>query len=299
MRAFVTGASGFIGSAVVPELLSAGHQVLALARSDASAAALRDAGVEVLRGSLEDVELLRAGARRADGVVHLAFNHDFSKFAESAALEARVLETMGAALEGSGGPLVVASGVLGLAPGRVGTELDEPPSSPRQAGMKAALGFVARGVRTSIVRNAPVVHGVGDGGFIARLVAIARDSGVSGFVGDGESRWPAVHRLDAARLFRLAFEDAPAGAAVHAVADGGIPIRAIADTIGRRLNLPVASIAAGDAKQHFGFLAPLLALDSPASSAITRERLGWHPTQPGLLEDLESGHYFEPVRVGG
>ncbi|WP_394846896.1 SDR family oxidoreductase [Pendulispora brunnea] len=296
MRVFVTGASGFIGSAVVPELISAGHHVVGLARSDASAQALRAAGAEVLRGDLEDLESLRAGAAASDGVIHLAFIHDFSRFEASARTEHRAIETLGAALEGSGRPLVIASGVLGLAPGRVLTERDEPApdsfQSPRRAGVLATLSFASRGVRTCIVRLAPTVHGPGDHGFLAALVSIARNKAVSGYVGDGTARWPAVHRLDAARLFRLALEKAPAGSAVHAIADAGVPIRTIADVIGRHLKVPVGSIASEDAGAHFSWLAPLLQLDSPTSSALTRELLDWQPTHPGLLEDLDAGHYF-------
>jgi nucleoside-diphosphate-sugar epimerase len=295
MRVFVTGASGFIGSAVVPELIGAGHQVVGLARSDAAAAALGAAGAEVQRGDLEDLDSLRAGAARSDGVIHLAFIHDFSRFAASAHTERLAIETLGAALEGSGRPLVIASGTLGLAPGRVVTEADEPAPdapNPRQAGVRAALSFAARGVRTSIVRLAPSVHGRGDHGFVARLVSIAREKGVSGYIGDGSNRWPAVHRLDAARLFRLALEKAPAGSALHGIADEGVQIRAVAEVIGRHLNVPVASVSPEDTGKHFGFLAGFLGLDSPASSARTRELLGWQPTHPGLVDDLDEGHYF-------
>jgi nucleoside-diphosphate-sugar epimerase len=297
MRVFVTGASGFIGSAVVPELIAAGHRVVGLARSDAAARALTAAGADVHRGALDDLESLRAGAAKADGVIHLAFNHDMSKFAESARVEERAIEALAVALQGSERPLAIASGVLGLAAGRVATELDEvdfaAPVSPRAAGMKTALSFAARGVRVSLVRLAPSVHGRGDHGFVAWLIDIARRKGVSGYIGDGANRWPAVHRLDAARLFRLALEKAPAGSSLHAVADEGVPTRELAAVIGRHLKLPVATIAPKDAAQHFGWLSGPLALDSPASSAITRERFAWQPTHPGLLADLDEGHYFE------
>jgi nucleoside-diphosphate-sugar epimerase len=297
MRIFVTGASGFIGSAVVPELLGAGHRVVGLARSDAAARALATAGAEVQRGTLEDLDSLRVGAAQADGVIHLAFNHDFSRLAESAVVEQRAIEALGAVLAGSERPLAIASGLLGLAPGRVVTEEDQPdfdtPASPRSAGMKTALSLAARGVRVSLVRLAPSVHGRGDHGFVARLVDIARAKGVSGYVGDGANRWPAVHRLDAARLFRLALEKAPPGSSVHAIADEGVAIRDIAAVIGRHLMLPVTSIAPEHAAEHFGWVARLLALDSPASSAITRKRLGWQPTHPGLLADLDASHYFD------
>ncbi len=297
MRVFVTGASGFIGSAVVPELIGAGHRVVGLARSEASAAALRAAGAEVQRGDLDDLDSLRAAAGASDGVIHLAFIHDFSQFAASARTDQRAIEALGAALEGSGKPLLIASGTLGLAPGRVTTENDQPdsaaPASPRQAGVQTALSFAGRGVRPSIVRLAPSVHGPGDHGFVARLVDIAREKGVSGYIGDGSNRWPAVHRLDAARLFRLALDKAPAGSSLHAIADQGIPIRDVAEVIGRHLKLPVVSIPASDAGSHFGWLGGFLGFDAPASNALTQTMLGWQPTHPGLLEDLEMGHYFD------
>jgi nucleoside-diphosphate-sugar epimerase len=298
MRVFVTGASGFIGSAVVPELLGAGHQVIGLARSDASAAALAAAGAEVQRGDLDDLDGLQASAARSDGVIHLAFTHDFSKFEASARAEQCAIQALGAALEGSGRPLVIASGVFGVALGRVATERDEPAPgvSPRVAGMQTALSFVERGVRSSLVRLPPTVHGRGDHGFVARLVAIAREKGVSGYVGDGASRWPAVHRLDAARVFRLALENAPAGP-LHAIAEDGVPTRAIAEVIGRHLNVPVASVSPADAAAHFGFLGALLGVDSRASSTLTRELLGWQPVHPGLIADLDEGHYFDAVRA--
>ncbi|HXQ54875.1 MAG TPA: SDR family oxidoreductase [Actinomycetes bacterium] len=291
MRVFVTGASGWIGSAVVPELIGAGHQVLGLARSDSSAAAIAAAGAEVLRGDLDDLDTLRAGATSSDGVIHLAFIHDFTRFEDSVSADARAIETMGAALEGSGKPLVIASGTPAL-PGRVATERGEPapggPSAGRAANAQAALDMAARGVRSSVVGLPRTVHGQGDHGFIARLIGIARDKGISGYVGDGSSRWPAVHVLDAAHLFRLAAEQAPAGSRLHAVGDEGVPVRDIAEVIGRHLNLPTASVPAED----FGWLGQILAVDQPASSALTRELLGWRPVQPGLIEDLDKGHYF-------
>ena len=292
MRIFVTGASGWIGSAVVPELIGAGHQVLGLARSDSSADAIAAAGAEVLRGDLDDLDTLRAGAASSDGVIHLAFIHDFTDLEASIGADRRAIETMGGALEGSGRPLVIASGTPAV-PGRVATERDESasgsPAAARLANAKAALDMGARGVRSSVVGLPRTVHGDGDRhGFIARLIGIARDSGVSGYVGDGSNRWPAVHVLDAAHLFRLAVEQAPAGSRLNAVGDEGVPIREIAAVIGRHLNLPTASVPAED----FGWLGHILAIDQPASSAQTRALLGWHPVQPGLIEDLDKGHYF-------
>jgi nucleoside-diphosphate-sugar epimerase len=306
MRVFVTGASGWIGSAVVPELIGAGHQVVGLARSDASAAALIEAGAEVRRGTLDDLGTLRKAAADCDGVIHLAFKHDLAfsgGFEDAADADRRAIDAFGEALAGSGRPFLIASGVLGLAPGRLATEQDGQASAPlgdhltggpakRLANAQATVGLADRGVRSSVVRLPPTVHGDGDNGFIATVVGIARQKGVSGYIGDGANRWPAVHRSDAAHLFRLALEGAPAGSVLHAVADTGVPIRAVAEVIGRHLELPVASVSAEDAAGHFAWLAGFFGLDSPTSSAHTRELLGWEPTGPGLLDDLEKGHYF-------
>jgi nucleoside-diphosphate-sugar epimerase len=305
MRVFVTGASGWIGSAVVPELIGAGHQVTGLARSAASAAALTAAGAAVQRGTLDDLDSLRSAAAASDGVIHLAFKHDIAfsgGFQDAADADRRAVETFGEALAGSGRPLVIASGILGAAPGRVATELDARsmdaaahlPGGPqtRMATALMTLSLASRDVRSSVVRLPPTVHGEGDNGFMATLVGVARAQGVSGYIGDGANRWPATHRLDAAHLFRLALERAPAGSVLHAIADEGVPIRAIAEVIGRHLNLPLAAIAPADAGEHFGWLGSFLAIDSPASSVLTRELLDWQPAQPGLIDDLGKGHYF-------
>lgn len=294
MRVFVTGASGHIGSLVVSELLGAGHEVIGLARSDHSTAALTAAGAGVHRGALDDLDGLRSAAASADGVIHLAFTHDFGDFAAASAADLRAIETIGAALEGSDKPFVVTSGTALLPPGRLGTEEDAPEVGPRVASENAAVALAERGVRSSVVRLAPSVHGPADHtGFVPLLIGIAREKGVSAIVGDGANRWPAVHELDAARLFRLALESAPAGSRLHGVGDEGIPTRRIAEAIGRQLDLPVTSILSDDAEGHFAFLGALFASDIPASSAVTRELLGWRPAHPGLLEDLGQRHYFD------
>jgi nucleoside-diphosphate-sugar epimerase len=299
MRVFVTGASGWVGSAVVPELIEAGHEVTGLARSDASADALTAAGARVRRGSLDDIDSLRAGATDADGVIHLAFKHDFGDFAAAGAADLNAVQAMGDVLAGSGRPLVITSGTLMLAmiaPWRPGTEDivagPELAAAPRVGSELAVLAMPDRGVRTSIVRLSPTVHGDGDRGFVPRLIDIARDKGVAAYVGDGANRWPAVHRLDAARLFRLALEKAPAGSVLHAAGDPGIPFMEIADAIAGQLGIPATSISADEADGHFGFLGAFVQLDNPTSTELTRQRAGWQPTHPGLIADLEEGHYF-------
>ncbi|MEU8033950.1 SDR family oxidoreductase [Streptomyces sp. NPDC049099] len=301
MRIFVTGASGWIGSAVVPELIEAGHQVVGLARSDASAAALTAAGAEVVRGTVEDLGVLQDAAAASDGVIHLAFQHDIAfsgDFRGAAEADRRAVDAFGEALAGTGRPFVLASGMAGLAPGRVATERDMPafdgsPVTIRAVTAQEVLGFAARGIRSSVVRLSPTCHGEGDNGFMAMLVALAREKGVSGYIGDGANRWPAVHRLDAAHLFRLAVERAPAGSVWHGAAEEGVTIRAVAEVIGRHLDVPVASLAPEAAAEHFTWLAGFLGFDVPVSSTLTRELLDWEPTQPGLLADLDKGHYFQ------
>ncbi len=292
MRIFVTGASGWIGSAVVPELIGAGHQVLGLARSDASAGAVAGLGAEVLRGDLSDTGVLRAGALDSDGVIHLAFL--VPSVSEAATrTDARAIEAFAAGLAGTGKPLVISGATL-VTPGRPATERDEliasGPIAARIANMQAALAATDKGVRSCLVMLPRSVHGQGERhGFIPQLIAAARAKGVSGYVGDGTSRWPAVHVKDAASLYRLAIEQAPAGAVLNAVADEGVPVREIAEAIGQKLNLPARSLPA---EEFSGMLVPLLSRDMPASSAITQELLGWKPTHPGLIEDIEQGHYF-------
>jgi len=299
MRIFVTGATGFVGSAVVSELIGAGHQVTGLARSDQAAAALDKAGARTRRGDLEDLDSLRAGAAASEGVIHTAFTNisATTTLADSARADLRAVQAIGEALAGSGKPFLVTSGTGLLTAGRVGTEEDAPdPAShaaPRIASEEAALALAARGVRSAVVRLSFSVHGDGDHGFVPALIEIARAKGVSAYPGDGANRWPAVHRLDAARLFRLGAERAPAGARLHGVADEGVPFREIAAVIGQRLDLPVKSVAGDEVAGHFGWLAGFVAADAPASSALTRTLLGWQPTRPGLLADIDTGHYFD------
>jgi nucleoside-diphosphate-sugar epimerase len=304
VKIFVTGASGWIGSAVVPELLGAGHEVVGLARSEASANWLEEAGAVVQRGDVDDPDGLAKAADESDGVIHLAFQHEVAfggDFASAAAADRRAVEAMGAALAGSDRPFVLASGLLGMTAGRLATEDDglvpnaevrANPAGVRSATALFALSLRGVGVRSSVLRLPPTVHGDGDNGFIATLVGIARQRGVAGYVGDGSNRWPAVHRSDAAHLARLAVEDAPAGSVLHAVDDEGVPFSEIAGAVGRRLGIPTGSVAASEANEHFTYLAHFVAIDSPAASSVTRELLGWQPSGPSLLQDLDQDHYY-------
>ncbi len=296
MRVFVTGATGFIGSAVVRELIEAGHDVTGLARSDRAADSLAAAGARAQRGDLNDLESLRRGAAAADGVIHTAFNHDFTVPRQVAsAADRQAITALAEALVGTDRPLVITSGTGLRAPGQLATEDTPPIADPtgRYANEQLALSFVERGVRASVVCLPPSVHGRGDHGFVPMLIDIARAKGAAAYPGAGSNRWPAVHRLDAAHLFRLAVESAPAGARLHAVGDEAIPVREIAGTIGAGLGLPVTSIPLDSAPGHFGFLGAFFAVDCPASSALTQALLGWRPVQPGLIADLGQGHYFE------
>jgi nucleoside-diphosphate-sugar epimerase len=288
MRVFVTGATGFIGSAVVEDLVNAGHQVLGLSRSDAGASFLVAAGAQVHRGDLQDLESLRSGAAMADAVIHTAFIHDFSKIKENCEIDRRAIETLASALAGSGRPLIVTSGTGLLTPGRLATEDDLPPADstfPRVS-EQAAMPLASLGVRVSVVRL-PQVHDRDKQGLVTYAIALAREKGISAYVGDGLNRWPAVHRLDAAPLYRLALEKGSAGARYHAVAEEGVPLREIAEAIGRGLKIPVVAMSPEAAAGHFGWLGLFVGTDAPASSALTQQRLGWRPTQkPGLISDL-------------
>jgi nucleoside-diphosphate-sugar epimerase len=299
MRVFVTGGSGWIGSAVVPELLAAGHEVDALARSDAAAQALTAAGASVRHGSLDDLDVLSAGAAESDGVIHLAFRHDLAftgDVGQAAEADRRAIESLGAALRASDRPLVIASGTGGLPEGADAADrLQLDPDNPLHGRMSNALATLrmgGTGVRASVVGLPPTVHGEGDTGFVPMLIATARARGASAHIGDGTNRWPAVHRSDAARLFRLAVESAPAGSGLHAVQDEGIAVRRLAEIIGRHLDVPVVSLSPAEGLEDYGFVGHVLGIDMPSSSALTRELLSWETTGPGLVDDLEAGHYF-------
>ena len=297
MRIFVTGATGFVGSAIVRELITSGHRVLGLARSDGGAETLAAMGADVHRGSLADLDGLCEGARKADAVIHAAINHDFSNFAENCAEDRRAIEAMGAALEGSDRPMLVTSGLASLAPGRIATEADIPPLDSVRVSEAAAAAVAAHGVRASAVRLAPTTHGIGDHGFVPHLISLAREKGVSAYVGDGQNRWPAVHRLDAARLYRLALEHGAESGPYHAVDEEGVPFKAIADVIGRRLGVPIVSKTADEAAAHFGWFVRMASMDIPTSGARTQSVLGWKPGQPGLLADIDQPGYFGPARA--
>jgi nucleoside-diphosphate-sugar epimerase len=297
MRVFITGATGFIGSALTRELLQAGHQVLGLTRSDAGAKSLTEAGAEVHRGDLEDLESLRTGAAKSDGVIHLAFNHDFSKYVANCQADTRAVEALGSVLIGSNRPLIVTSGTaMAVAPGRIATEDDPPvPSSiiPRAASEEAAASLASRGVRASVMRL-PQVHNRDRHGLVTYAIAVAREKGVSAYIGEGLNCWPAVHLIDAVNLYRLALEKGFAGARYHAVDEEGVAVRDIAESIGRGLKVPVVSLSPEEAAAHFGWLGPFAGLDNRASSALTQKRLGWHLTgQPGMIDDLDHASVFE------
>lgn len=293
MRIFVTGATGFIGSAIVRDLIDAGHSVLGLARSDAAAASLEAMGADAHRGDLEDLDSLHSGAEASDGVIHAGFIHDFSKFVENCEIDRRAIEAIGAALSGSDRPLIVTSGTALLPQGRIANEDDQPqPGNPRIASEQATAALAARGVRAAVLRLPPSVHGEGDHGFVPLLVGLAREKGVSAYIGDGANHWPAVHRFDAAPLFRKAVELASPGAHYHGVAEQGIPFREIAEAIGRGLGVPVVGLNVEDAAAHFGWFARFAGIDNRVSGERTKAALGWQPTHQGLLADLAGTSYF-------
>jgi nucleoside-diphosphate-sugar epimerase len=294
MRVFITGSTGWVGSAVVKELIGAGHQVLGLTRSDQGAQALQAAGADIHRGALSDLDSLKSGAAKSDAVIHTAFNHDFSKFADNCAEDERAIEALGAVLKGSDRPLLVSSGVALLSPGRTATEEDVPPKPspfPRKS-EDATAALREQGVRASTIRLAPSVHGHGDHGFVPILIGIARAKGVSAYIGEGRNLWPAVHRIDAARVYRLALEHGAEARHFHAVAEEGVSFKQIAEVIGRRLNIPVVSKSPAEAAEHFGWFAMFAGIDAPTSSALTRAQLGWKPEHPGLIADLDHDAYF-------
>jgi nucleoside-diphosphate-sugar epimerase len=293
MRVFITGASGFIGSAIVEDLLAAGHKVVALARSDTSAKFLESLGVEVLRGSLDDLDSLKRGAANSDGVIHCAFVHDFANYANSIKTDQLAIQALGRALEGTNRPLVVTSGILGLLNNRLVTEQDQGnvEMSPRSISEETTLSFSSKGVRSSVIRLPPSVHGKGDHGFIPIFIAIARQKGVSAYIGDGLNRWPSVHRVDVAQLYRLALEKGTAGARYHGIADEGIPFRDIAEVIGKHLNIPVVSKPVEEAMDHFGWMGRFVHFDSAASNKHTQQELGWQPAQSSLLADMEQNYF--------
>jgi nucleoside-diphosphate-sugar epimerase len=297
VRIFVTGATGFIGSAIVKELIDAGYEVLGLARSDKGALSLARAGAKVHRGSLEDLESLRRGAAASDGVIHTAFIHDFNNYGPAVEADRLAIETIGTALQRSGRPMIVTSGLALLAPGRLATEEDAPsPDFPRKS-EQTAMEFASRGVRASVVRLPFSVHGDGDHGFVARLIQVAREKGISAYIGDGLNCWPAVHRLDAARLYKLVLEKGSTGARYHGIGVEGVPTREIAEVIGRRLDVPVASKSQEQAAEHFGWIGLFFGMDASALSSLTTEKLGWRPTHVGLIDDLEHGTYFEAEKT--
>ncbi|SHK08769.1 Nucleoside-diphosphate-sugar epimerase [Anaerocolumna jejuensis DSM 15929] len=294
MRIFITGATGFVGSAVAKELMGAGYEVLGLARSDEAVKSLSAAGVQVHKGDLEDLESLRAGAANADGVIHTAFNHDFTKFKDSTETDRRAIEAIGTELAGSGRPFIVTSAIGILPQGHLVSEETEPVTGPHSRGLseQTVIQFAGKGVRTSVIRLAPSVHGEGDHNFIPNLIRLAKEKGVSAYIGEGSNRWPAVHRFDTAHLYRLILEKGIAGSRYHAVAEESIPFKEIAGAIGRQLNVPVVSLSPEEAGNHFGWFTNFAAMDVPASSQLTREQLGWQPSYPGLLEDISLPHYY-------